>query len=116
MRFGHPRQQALDGHTERQAAIGVGLGIEEQLHMARAIGCDPANIRHGQIVEIRLRPQHLSTLIVDVKEVLQVRECVGPAHRLYVGEWQGQAITARELEHLFGLKGAFDVQMKLGLG
>ena len=48
-------QHAVGDDRERNAAIGVGLRIEEHLDVARIVGLHALQVRHDQIVEVLLR-------------------------------------------------------------
>ena len=100
---------------DRIAAVGVGLGVEEDLGVASAVGGGAAEIGQRQVAEVGLGAQHVGALIVDVEEVLEIAEVIGRAERLDRGEGQGDAVAPGELEHLLGLEAAFDVQVQLSL-
>ena len=112
----HGAEQTLDGDAERQAAVGVGLGVEEDLGVAPAIGGEASEIGHAEVVEVLLGQQHLGALVVDIQEVLQVGEGVGGPDLLDALERQLDAVALGQLEHQLGLEAALDVQMQLGLG
>ncbi len=54
--------------------------------------------------------------IIDVEEILQVREIIGGAHFIDRSEGNRDLIAAGEFEHLLGFEAAFDMEMQLGLG
>ncbi len=56
------------------AAIGVRLRIEEDLGVDDVVGRRPVEIGGGEVAEIPLGPKHVGAAIIDVEEVLQVRE------------------------------------------
>ncbi len=61
----------------------MGLRIEENLRMLHPVCGRAAEVSEGEIVKIALGMEHRGSLIVDVEEILEVRETVGRAHRLH---------------------------------
>ena len=108
--------QAVDHGGEGDAARGVALRIEEHFDMHEIVGARPLQIGPGQIVEILLRDQHRHALIIDVEEILQVRELIGPAQRLDRRIGQRNAVAARQREHQFRLEAALDVNVQFAFG
>ncbi len=111
----HPRDQALDHDGEGHAPVGMGLGVEEDLGVADVVGGGALEIGEGQILEVLTGQQHGGARVIDVEEVLQVREVIGRAHGLDAVVGDGDAVALRQFEHQFGLERAFDVQVQFGL-
>ena len=114
--LGHAGQQSIDCDGEGQASVRVGLGIEKQLHVPASIGGDAVEIGHGQVVKVLLGHQDARALIVDVQEVLQVRERVGGADLLHGREGEGDPVASPELEHELRFEAALDMKVQFGLG
>jgi hypothetical protein len=112
----HARRQPVDHRAERHAAVGVGLGVEEDLGMGPAVGLQPAEIGQGQVLEVGLGEQDARALVIDVQEVLQVGERVGGADLVHRLERQDHPVALGQLEHQLGLEAALDVHVQLGLG
>ncbi len=103
-------------HLEGNAAIGVGLGIEEGLGVDDVLLLALEQIGPGQVIEVLLGTQHVGAGVVEVEEFLQVAEVVGGAQGLDVRPGQGDAMALGQLEQQLGLQGAFQVQVQFGLG
>ncbi len=84
--------------------------------MTAVVRGQAAEIGHAEVMEVLLGQQHPRALVVDVQEVLQPREAIGVADRLDAVEGQGNAVAARQLEHLLGLQAALDVDVQFRLG
>ena len=112
----HAGQQALDHLRHRHASVGVGLGVEEDFGVPHGVGRRALEVGEGQVLEVTPGQQHRRPRIVDVQEVLQVREVVGRPHRLHAVERDRHAVAPRQLEHQLGLQRPLDVQVQLGLG
>ena len=115
-RLRHAGQQPIGGDGEGQAPVGMGLGIEEDFRVNPAVGRQPLEIGHGEIVEVLFGLQHPRALIIDVEEVLQVGEGVGGAHLFHRLEWEADLVALGQGEHQFGLEAALDVNVEFGLG
>ena len=114
--LGHARQQPFHHHPHRNAARGMGLGVEEDLGVAHIVGGGAGKIGQRQIAEILPLAQYLRARIIDVEEVLQPGEAIGRAHLLHTGEGDRHPIAAGEIEHHLRLKATLDVEVQLGLG
>src|SRR5260370_23998127 len=90
---------AGDHRFERHAAIGVGLGIEEDLRVAHALGGGPREIRPGQVVEILLLEEHAAAGVIDVEERLQIAENVCATNLSDRSVREPDAIAPRQLAH-----------------
>ena len=90
--------------AERHAAVGVGLGIEEDLGVPDVVGGDALEIGEGQVLEVLAGQQHVRPGVVDVEEVLQVGEVIGRPNRLDAVERDGHPVPLGQLEHQLGLK------------
>ena len=112
----HARDQALDHDGEGHAPVGVGLGVEEDLGVAHIVGGGALEIGEGQILEVLTGQQHGRARVIDVEEVLQVREVIGRAHGLDAVVGDGDAVALRQFEHQLGLETALDVQVQFRLG
>src|SRR2546421_7753071 len=106
---------ASDHRLERDTAVRVRLGIEEDLGMAHALAGGPGQVGPGEVVEVLLFEQYAAARVIDVEEGLQVAENVGPADVRDRGVRQGNGVSACQLEHQIRLEGALDVEMELGL-
>ena len=69
--------QAADDRLQRDAALGVGLGIEEDLSSPDVLGRRPLQVGAGQVVEVLLLAQHGAGRVIDVEEGVQVAEHKG---------------------------------------
>ena len=67
---GQPGQHGV----ERDAAIGMRLRIEEDLHMGDVLGGDFFKVGVGQVEEIQPGEQHGHSGIVQVEKILQRAE------------------------------------------
>jgi hypothetical protein len=112
----HAGREAIDGDREGKPAVGMGLGIKEDLGVAAAIGVEPGEIGERDVLEVLFRHQDVVGLIDDVEEILQVGEGVGGLDLLDGLERDIDLVALAEREHLLGLERAFDVQVELGLG
>ena len=90
---------AGDHRLERNPAIRMRLGIEEDLNVAHTLAGGPGQVGPGQIIEVLFLEKHTAARVVDVEEGLQVAEDVCPADVLDRGIGQGNGVSARQLEH-----------------
>ena len=110
------RRRPADDGLEADPAAGMGLGVEEHLHVHEALGCHPFEVGHGQVVEVRLGQEDGHAFVVLGQERREVVEVVGRAHRRSRGVGQLEPVACRELELQLGLQRALDMQMQLSLG
>jgi hypothetical protein len=94
----------------------VGLRVEEDLHVDDLVGGGALEVGQHQIVEVFPGAQHVGTGVIQVEKALQAVEGVGGAQGGLVGIRQGDAVAAGQGEGQVGLQGAFNMQVKLGLG
>ena len=118
--------QAVNHDRKRQSVAlhRVRLGVEEDLGAPHTPSRSLAAVRHAEVVEIILRPEHIAARVVQVQEALEVVEVAQGALRLAPG--LGVAIVARKLafqsvaqrdrQHCFRLESPLDVDVELGLG
>ena len=106
---------AGDHRLERDAAIRVRLGIEEDLGVAHALASGPNQIGPGQVIEVLFLEKYAAARVIDVEEGLQVAENISVAHVLDRGIGQRNSVSACQLEHQLRLECALDVEMELGL-
>ena len=116
LRFVEGALQPVDHRPERDPALEMSLGIEEDLDMAQTLAPDLGEIGGGEIVEILLGPQHRHALIVEIEEILQPGEIVGLAERRDGQVGQSETIAGGEPEHELRLEAALDMDMQLALG
>ncbi|MCY1442898.1 hypothetical protein D9M71_592870 [compost metagenome] len=107
---------ASDHHVEGNAAVGVGLRVEERLDVDYALRLALLQVGPGQVVEVLLAAQHVRAGIVEIEEFLQVVEGVGLAQGLDVGPGQHDAVAFGEGEQQLRLQRAFEVQVQFRLG
>ena len=107
---------AVHHRREVDAAVGVGLRIEEDLRVAHALVRRAPQVRRREVGEVLLGHEHGAARVVQVEERLEIVEHVRRAHRLDVRVRQRDAVARRELEHQLRLERALDVQVQLGLG
>ena len=108
-------RDAVDHSGKRHTAVGMGLGIEEDLGMAHVVVSGPSEISQGQLIEVLLVPQHLHALVVQVEELLQIGKAVGRAQFVDGAVRDPDGVTSRQLEHHLRLQRAFDVKMQFRL-
>eukprot|EP00215_Chloropicon_roscoffensis_P002730 CAMPEP_0198475146 /NCGR_PEP_ID=MMETSP1456-20131121/40669_1 /TAXON_ID=1461544 ORGANISM="Unidentified sp., Strain RCC1871" /NCGR_SAMPLE_ID=MMETSP1456 /ASSEMBLY_ACC=CAM_ASM_001119 /LENGTH=294 /DNA_ID=CAMNT_0044201843 /DNA_START=343 /DNA_END=1226 /DNA_ORIENTATION=+ len=118
--------QAVDHDRKRQSVAlhRVRLGVEEDLGAPHTPSRSLAAVRHAEVVEIVLRPEHIAARVVQVQEALEVVEVAQGALRLAPG--LGVAVVARKLafqsvaqrdrHHRLRLESPLDVDVELGLG
>ncbi len=99
-----------------EAAVGVGLGVEEDLGTPNSVGCGPLEVRQGEVPEILGRLQNPGPLVVDVEERLQVGEVVGGPKVVHVRESGLHPVAGRQFEEELRLERPFDVEMQFGFG
>jgi hypothetical protein len=109
-------RESFDDRLERDAPVGVGLRVEEDLRPDDVVGPGLLQVRVGHLEEVLLMEQHRRRGVVDVEKALQVAEGVGPPHRLGVRVGEGDAVSLADREGHLGLESALDVEMELGLG
>ncbi len=107
-----PRATGLEG----DAALGVRLGVEEDLGMAHALAGRLGQVGHGEVVEVLPGAEHGAVGVVDVQEGPEVVEDVGATERGHVGVGQVHLVAGRQLERQLRLESPFDVHVELGLG
>jgi hypothetical protein len=112
----HAGEQATDATVNGDAARRMRLRIEEDLSMDDIVRGRALEIGAGQVAEILLGAEHVGALIVDIEEILQVREAVGGAHRLHAVERNRDPVPFRQREHQLGLEAALDMHVQFGLG
>ena len=110
------REDAVGDDAERHAARRMRLRIEEHLDMAHIVGRRALQVGPGEVVEIFLGAQNLHALVIEVEELLQVREIVGGLRLVQCLEAQVDPVARRQLHHQLGLEAAFDMQVKFSLG
>ena len=106
---------ASDHRLERNPAIRMRLGIEEDLGVAHALASGPNQIGPGQVIEVLFLEKYAAARVIDVEEGLQVAENISVAHVLDRGIGQRNSVSACQLEHQLRLECALDVEMELGL-
>ena len=106
---------SIDG-ADRDAAVGVGLRVEEDLRVPDALGGGAGEVGVGQFGEVLLGAQDRHQGVVEVEEALQVVEEVGVAQLFGVGVGQVHAVAGGEREGQLGFEGAFDVEVEFGFG
>ena len=79
--------------------------------MAHGVGCNTLQIGQCEVVEVLFRQEHVGALVIDVEEVLQVREAVGFADLFDVLERNVGLVAACDGKHLLGLEAALKMQM-----
>ena len=107
-------KNAVGDRCERDATLGMGLGIEEDFDMANIVSGGPLQVGPCQVVKVLLVQQHRHALIIDVQEFLQVREgicCLGVIERF---EGRLYSVALSNLHHQFRLEAALDVQVQFG--
>lgn len=107
---------AGEHHLEGNAAVGVGLRVEERLDVDHVLRLALLQVGPGQVVEVLLAAQHVGASVVEVEEFLQVVEGVGLTQGLDVVPGQGDVVALGEGEQQFRLQGTFQVQVQFGLG
>lgn len=118
-RFLPALQRPLDAAQhggEGHAAGGVGLGVEEDLHVYHLVGGAAFQIGPGEVEEILLGDEHAGPQVIEIEEGLQTVEFVGGAHAGHVGPGQGNAVALAQGKHQFRLERAFDMEVQLQLG
>jgi hypothetical protein len=108
--------QPADHGLERYPAAGVGLGIEEDLGVDHVLGAGPAEVRHGQVVEVLLGQQYRHALVVGGQERGQVGEGIAGPHAGGGDVGQADPVARRQLEFELRLQGALEVQVQFRLG
>ncbi|MCY1400787.1 hypothetical protein D9M71_158890 [compost metagenome] len=107
---------AGEHHFEGNAAIGVGLRVEEGLGVDHVLRLAALQVGPGQVVEVLLGAQYVSTGVVEVEEFLQVVEGVRLAQGFHIGPWQRHLVAFGQGEQQFGFQRTLQVQVQLGLG
>src|SRR3546814_6511486 len=85
-----------DHRVEGDAARRVALRIEEYLDMADIVGAGAGEIGGGEVVKVLLCDEDAHALIIDVEEILEVREGVGGEHVVDDGEGDGEGVRPEE--------------------
>ncbi len=99
--FGQRAFDTRDRRSDRYAAFGVCLRVEENFGVRDMIGERAFDVRHRHVVEIALVQQHARARVVDVEERLQVGERVGRAQRFNGVVRERHAVAFREFEDQF---------------
>ncbi|MNE28649.1 hypothetical protein D3C80_1220960 [compost metagenome] len=107
---------AIEHHFEGNAAIGVGLRVEERLGMDHVLRLAAQQVGPGQVVEVLLGAQHVGALVVEVEKLLQVVERIGRAQGFDVVPGQGDLVAFGQGEQQLGLQRSFQVQVQFCLG
>ena len=107
---------AGDDDFEGDTARGMPLGVEEDFDVAHRVGMGAGEVGGGEVVKVLLGVENTHPLIINVEEILKVREGVGGAHFFDIGEGNSDAVALRQLEHQFGFERTFDMEVELGLG
>ena len=94
----------------------MGLRVEETLGAHDTVRASALEVGGGQVVEVVLVLEDVHGRIVDGQEGREVVELVGGTHLLDRGLTDVDAVLAGEGQLEVGLKGAFQVQVQLGLG
>jgi len=105
-----------DHFAKRHAAPGVPLRIEENLDMPNMVVMRALEIGPGQVIEILAGQQHGHTLIIDIKEVLQIAEIICLPNIVNAGEGDIDPVALRQRKQHLGLERSFYMQVELGLG
>src|SRR3546814_19658233 len=84
--------------------------------MADIVGAGAGEIGGGEVVKVLLCAEDAHALIIDVEEILEVREGVGGAHVLDAGEGDGDGVALREREHQFGFERTRSEERRVGKG
>ena len=106
---------APDHGRERDAAVGVGLGVEEDLGVTHPLGVGAGKVGEREVEKVLLLEENAGPRVVDVEEVLEVREGVGRPHLFDGGIGQARSVALRNREHQVGFERALDVQVQLRL-
>jgi len=114
--LGEPIEDAADHFADRNAALGVRLGIEERLDVANAVGVGSCQIRPGQVEEVLARDEHGAGRVVDVEERLQIAELVRRPDLLERAERQSDAVPGGQMKGQLRFERALQVDMQLDLG
>ena len=101
---------------KRHAAGGVGLGVEEDLHVHHVIGNAALEIGPGEVEEILFVDEHAGTEVVEIEEGLQAVELIGGAQAVDIGPGQRHPVALAEGEHQLGFEGPLDMQVQFQLG
>ncbi len=102
---------AFDYHSERDAAAGVALRVEEYLRVYDILGLTLLQVGPGQIVKILLRLQHRCRLIVEVQKRLQILEVIKSGQLLGRRIGKIDPVSLGQPEHHFRFQCAFDMQL-----
>ena len=92
------------------------LRVEEDFDVAHRVGMRARQIGGGQVIKVLLAVEDGHALIIDVEEILEVREGVGGAHFLDAREGDRDGVALREFEHQLGFERTLDMEVEFGLG
>ncbi|MCY1418272.1 hypothetical protein D9M71_338270 [compost metagenome] len=95
---------AVEHHFESNAAVGVGLRVEEGFGVDHVLGLAALQVGPGQVVEVLLGAQHIRALVIQVEELLQVVEGIGTAQGLHIGPGQGDLVALGQGEQQLWLQ------------
>ena len=95
---------------------GVALGVKKDLNVADLVGFCAFEIGPGQVEKVLLGQQHRHALIINIKEILKVREIICRPNRFDRIKRDRHPIALRQLKQQLRLERTLDVQVQLGLG
>lgn len=104
---------APDNRFKWDAPIGVGLGIEEDFHVANILLRGTLKIGPGQIKEILLGEKRAGSFIIDIQERLEIVKAIRLAKLLDRLNSKGQVIAPGHLAQQFRLQCALNMHMQL---
>ena len=104
---------APDNRFKRDASSGVGLGIKEDFHVSNILLRGALKMGPGQIKEILLGKKHAGSVIIDIKERLEVMKAIRLAKLLDRMKSKGQAIAPGHLPQQFRFQCALNMHMQL---
>ena len=107
---------AVEDGAEFDAALSMGLRIEENLDVHDAVGMRPLDVGPGEIEEVLFSDENRGPRVVQIKERLKIREVIGGAHFVDVRIRQRHPIALGERKQHLWFEGALDMHVEFGLG
>ena len=91
-------------------------GSKKTSDVAYGLVGHPVEVGAGQVAEVLLSEQNGHALVVDIEEVLQVRETVSVTGLVHGGKGQSDSIALGNGQHQLRLESTFDVDVQFGFG